>query len=122
MHAIATWRSGCGRSADRSGGLFWHGGFLSKEAAGVYSTKPKENWSPVPVAGPAGSIDEEAAPILLQEDAQAVIQSYTVAYKRGAPQRGYVLARTDKGRILARAFAGHRSTLTAWRGRPIGDR
>jgi len=113
MHAIATMAARLRQERGSFGLVLANGGFLSKEAAGVYSTKPKENWSPVPVADLQASIDEEAAPTLLQEDAQAVIQSYTVAYKRGAPQRGYVLARTDKGRVLARAFAGHRSTLAA---------
>jgi acetyl-CoA C-acetyltransferase len=113
MHAIATLVERLRQEPGSFGLILANGGFLSKEAAGVYSTKPKESWSPVQVADLQASIDEAAAPTLLQEDTEAVIQSYTVTYKRDAPQRGYVLARTDKGRMLARAFTGHRATLAA---------
>src|ERR1700722_11402385 len=113
MHAIATMVEQLRQEPGSFGLVLANGGFLSKAAAGVYSTTPKEGWTPVPSADLQASIDEEVTPILLREDAEAVIDSYTVTYKRGAPQRGYVLARTDKGRILARAFAGHRSTLSA---------
>ena len=113
MHAIATMMARLRRDSGSFGLVLANGGFLTKAAAGIYSTTPKENWRPVQVADLQASIDEETAPTLLQENAKAVIESYTVTYQRGAPQRGYVLARSDKGRILARAFAGHRSTLAA---------
>jgi acetyl-CoA C-acetyltransferase len=113
MHAIATMVERLRQKPGSFGLVLANGGFLSKEAAGVYSTKPKENWSPVPVADLQASIDEQPVPTLLQESAEAMIESYTVTYKRGAPQRGYVLARSDRGRILARAFTGHRATLAA---------
>jgi acetyl-CoA C-acetyltransferase len=121
MHAIATMVERLRQEPGSFGLVLANGGFLSKEAAGVYSTTPKENWRPVPLGDLQASIHEEAAPILLQEDAEAMIESYTVTYKRGAPRRGYVLAQSDKGRILARAFTGHRSTLAALaRVDPIG--
>jgi acetyl-CoA C-acetyltransferase len=121
MHAIATMVERLRQEPGSFGLVLANGGFLSKEAAGVYSTTPKEDWRPVPLGDLQASIDKEAAPILLQEDAKAMIDSYTVTYKRGAPQRGCVLAQSGKGRILARAFTGHRSTLAALvRVDPIG--
>jgi acetyl-CoA C-acetyltransferase len=113
MHAIATMVERLRQQPGSFGLVLANGGFLSKEAAGVYSTTPKESWRPVPLADLPASIDDEAGPMLLHEDAQAVIQSYTVTYKRGSPQRGYVLAGTGRARILARAFTGHRVTLAA---------
>src|SRR3546814_7236393 len=70
-----------------------NGGFLSKEAVGVYSTEPVSGWHPRVDDGAQAEIDEAAAPVLLAETTEAVIDSYTVTWKRRQPSRGYVIDR-----------------------------
>lgn len=113
MHAIATMVERLRKNRGTFGLVLANGGFLSKEAAGVYSTTPAEDWAVVSSADLQESIDQAAAPRLLTASTKAIIESFTVTYKKGAPHRGYVLARTDEGRILARAVSGHRATLAA---------
>ena len=98
-----------------------NGGYLSKEAVGIYSAVPKEDWQPVSSAPLAQAIAATEAPPLLSESATGVIESYTVTMRKGQPQRGNVIVRTEKGRILARARSDHRATLAALnRTDPIG--
>lgn len=122
MHAIATMIERLRKKPGAYGLVLANGGFLSKEAVGVYSTAPAENWAPISSADLQATIDETPAPALLTATTQATIESFTVTFKIGAPQRGYVLANTPKGRILARTESGHRATLTALaKDDPIGQ-
>jgi acetyl-CoA C-acetyltransferase len=112
MHAIATIVERLREKPGAFGLVLANGGFLSKEAAGVYSTTPVENWK-VSSADLQAKIDKGPGPTLLAQSTEATIESFTVTYQKGAPQRGYVVARTAEGRILARAETGHRATLEA---------
>ena len=114
MHAIATMAERLRAAPDAYGLVLANGGFLSKEAAGVYSARPREDWTPVSCAEIQAAIDATPAVPLASESGQATIETCTVTYRRGAPDRGYVIARTAGGeRILARARTGHRTTLAA---------
>jgi acetyl-CoA C-acetyltransferase len=109
MHAIATMVERL-RAAPKDFGLVLaNGGFLSKEAAGIYSARPRENWQPVSSAALQARLDAQAAPPLLGENADAVVETYTVTFAKGEPARGYVIARNAAGRILARG--GDRAML-----------
>jgi acetyl-CoA C-acetyltransferase len=122
MHAIATMVE---RLRARPGGyglVLANGGFLSKEAAGVYSTTPKEGWAPVSSADVQQAIDQAPAPQLLTQSTKARVESFTVTFDKGAPKSGYVLASAAEGRILARTEQGDRATLAALtQGEPIGQ-
>lgn len=121
MHAIATMAERLRAAPGEFGLVLANGGFLSKEAAGLYSTTPKKDWRPVSSADLQATIDNAPAPTLLTEAGEGQIASYTVTYRKGVPHRGYVLAETAKGRILARAQSGHLATLKALaRHDPIG--
>jgi acetyl-CoA C-acetyltransferase len=111
MHAIATMAERLRAAPEDFGLILANGGFLSKEAVGVYSAVPVEGWRPGGDDGRQAEIDEAAAPALLSETTEATIESYTVTWKKGRPSRGYVVASNDKGRIIARARTGHRATL-----------
>lgn len=113
MHAIATMAEQLRASPGEFGLVLANGGFLSKEAAGIYSTEPVEGWHPRRADAGQQEINEAAAPVLLSETTDAVIESYTVTWKKGRPSRGYVLASNGKGRILARVRTGHRATLSS---------
>ena len=113
MHAIATMAEQLRASPGQFGLVLANGGFLSKEAAGVYSTEPVEGWQPRRDDGRQRAIDDAPAPRLLAETTDAVIDSYTVTWKKGQPSRGYVIASNEKGRVLARVRKGHRGTLAS---------
>lgn len=109
LHAIAEMVTRLRVRPDAFGLVLANGGFLSKEAAGVYSARPRAGWQPV------SSADLEAQlpppPPLLTGPAEGVIESWTVTWSRGKPKHGYVVARNERGRIVARVPSGHRSLM-----------
>ena len=111
MHAIAAMVERLRAVPGDFGLVLANGGFLSKEAAGVYSSAPAANWKPRADESAQRAIDAAPAPRLLAETTDAVIESCSVTWKRGNPARGYVLASNERGRILARVRTGHRATL-----------
>ena len=102
MHAIAAMAQTLRADPGSFGLVLANGGFLSKEAVGIYSTAAPESWTPGDHAPMQAKIDAEAAPERLEEDAAATIESYTVGYAKGRPARAVVIAGTTKGRIVAR--------------------
>jgi len=121
MHAIATMAERMRQTPEAFGLVLANGGFLSKEAAGVYSTTPADDWAPVSSTDLQARLDAQIAPPLGDDAVEALIASYTVTWTKGAPQRGYVLATANGKRVLARAEAGHRATLmTLSENDPIG--
>ncbi len=119
MHAIATMVERLRANPQDFGLVLANGGFLSKQAAGVYSAQPRENWTPVSSAALQAGLDAQVAPPLLSESTAAVVETYTVTFTKGEPTRGYVIARTPAGRILARG--GDRAMLgQLLMGDPIG--
>jgi acetyl-CoA C-acetyltransferase len=102
MHAIAAMAQTLRADPGSYGLVLANGGFLSKEAVGIYSTAAPERWAPVDHAPMQAEIDAEPAPERLEEDAVATLESYTVGYAKGRPSRAVVIASTPKGRIVAR--------------------
>jgi acetyl-CoA C-acetyltransferase len=121
MHAIATMAERLRAAPDQFGLILANGGFLSKEAVGIYSATPTPDWQPVSSAAIQAEIDAQLMPELLTASCEAEVESFTVTYKKGQPARGYVIAKTPAGRIIARARTGHRATLAALAARdPVG--
>jgi hypothetical protein len=115
MHAIATMAERLRASPGQFGLVLANGGFLSKEAAGVYSTEPVERWQPRRDDGGQRAIDNAPAPTLLAETTDAVIDSYTVTWKKGSLRAAMSSPRTKRGgcwRGFARGIARH------WRALP----
>lgn len=102
MHGIAAMAQVLRADPGSYGLVLANGGFLSKEAVGIYSTVAPADWKPVAHAPMQAEIDGEASPERLEEDTTGTIESYTVGYAKGKPGRAVVIARTDKGRIVAR--------------------
>jgi len=113
MHAIATMVERLRAHPADFGLVLANGGFLSKQAVGIYSAIPRPDWATVSSAAIQQQIDHRAAPALVAESCEAVAEAFTITSTKGHPLRGYVIAGTAKGRILARARAGHRATLAA---------
>lgn len=123
MHAIATMAERLRADPDAYGLVLANGGYLSKEAAGVYSARPRADWKPPRSDDIQAEIDGSEPAALLADTTQATIDTYTVTWKRGHPSRGFVIASNDKGRVLARVRTGHRATLeTLHREDSIGRR
>ncbi|WP_422266861.1 hypothetical protein, partial [Sphingorhabdus sp.] len=89
MHAIVSMVEKLRADRQAYGLVLANGGFLSKEAAGIYSAQPVENWQPSTV-DLQPEIDALAATQLLAESCEAKVETYTVTYAKGAPQRAYV--------------------------------
>ena len=91
-----------------------NGGFLSKEAAGVYSTVAPGDWQPVSNAAIQAQCDAQVGPRLLSEAASGTVESWSVTWAKGVPQRGYAFVRTaDGARILARTRKDEAAKLHA---------
>ena len=113
MHAIATMVERMRQAPGAFGLVLANGGFLSKQAAGIYSTTAAQDWAPASSADLQAALDTQATPALLEQAVEATVVSYTVTYSKGEPQRGYVLATKGDNRILARAETGDRAALIA---------
>ena len=113
MHAIASMAERLRETPGDFGLVLANGGFLSKEAAGVYSTTPKEDWRPISSGALQAKLNSEPAVPAVNRSGEGVVESFTVTYSKNNPQRGYVALRTPEGRTLARVGTSHRATLTA---------
>lgn len=112
MHAIASLVDTLREDPGALGLILANGGFASKESAGLYSTRPNENWQPVDNTPVRAEID--AAPEVAVVDAAAGgrIEAYSVVYNKTVPLIGYVFCRTeDGGRFMARSVTGDEETL-----------
>jgi acetyl-CoA C-acetyltransferase len=114
MHAIAEAVSRCRAQPGSRALVLANGGFLSKEAAGIYSTAPLPGWQPQSSAAIQSECDAQTHPPLLAGDCEGTLESFTVTYARGEAQRGYAFLRTDDGaRLLARTEKGEAALLAA---------
>ena len=88
-----------------------NGGFMSKEAAGVYSAKAPEKWAPISSGDLQKAIDTRPDIAMLDEDCTAAIEGYCVKHGREGLSGGYIIARNEKGRVLANVKADDMATL-----------
>ena len=58
-------------------------------------------------------IDNAKKPSLLSESTAGTVVTYTVTYAKGTPQRAFVIAENERGRVLARLRNGDTQTLDA---------
>lgn len=114
MHAIATMVDILRRRPGERGLILANGGFLSKQAAGIYSSTPPAQWSAVSSAAIQAACDAQVGPPLLNVDASGTVESWSVTYAKGEAQRGYAFLRTGDGaRALARTAKGDAPIMAA---------
>jgi acetyl-CoA C-acetyltransferase len=106
MHAIATMVEKLREQRGDYGLILANGGFLSKEAVGVYSTDPVDNWSPSDSNAIQAQIDARPKPRLLAENCTATVETYTVRYTKGIPSSCYAIATTGIDRVVAASRIG----------------
>jgi acetyl-CoA C-acetyltransferase len=113
MHAIASMADRLRADPGRYGLVLANGGYLSKEAVGIYSTTPPTDWNPISSADLQGALDATPAQQVLNADTEATIESFTVTFAKGRPQHACIAAKTPEGRVLARAHNDHLATIAS---------
>jgi len=110
-HGIASLVETLRANAGDFGLVLANGGFISKQAAGIYSTRPPQSWAPVSSAQQQAVIDNRPDIVMLDETCQARIEAYCLKHGRSGLEGGYIIARNDKGRILANIDPEDKATL-----------
>ena len=113
MHAIATMVSLLRARPGSFGLVTANGGLLSKHATGIYSTTPYSgNWKRANSKADQAAVDNLAGPDFTERPkGQATVETYTVCYRRGVPERGIVVGRlcADGRRFVANTPADETS-------------
>ena len=90
-----------------------NGGVLSKHAVGMYSVEPpEEGWSSCDHKAMQSLFDSEPCPeIDPHASGPAVIETYSIEYRKGIPKKAYIVARTlDGKRFIAHTDSGDTET------------
>ncbi len=112
-HAIASMVEALRKERDAYGLVLANGGFMSKEAAGIYSCRAPETSNLDFDCSLQTKIDERVDVPLLEKNCTASIEAYCVKHGRQGPESGYIIARNENGRVIAKIKEGHKATLTA---------
>ena len=112
MHAIAAMTEKLRRRPGSYGFVGANGGFLSRYAAGVYSTKPAP-WKTCDSAPLQQRLDAVSAPArAANPSGWATVETYTVVYSKGEPAYVAVIGRLENGaRFIANTFDGDTETV-----------
>ncbi|MEO0882423.1 MAG: acetyl-CoA acetyltransferase [Pseudomonadota bacterium] len=97
LHAIASMYGACTSKPSAKGLVLANGGWMTKEAAGIYSTdRPGEFVPADPPAKPEHTLSPISGP------AEGTIETYTLIRRRGAPAQAIAFVRTVEGdRLIA---------------------
>ncbi|OYD60222.1 UNVERIFIED_ORG: acetyl-CoA C-acetyltransferase [Burkholderia sp. CF145] len=114
MHAIATMVERLRGRPGTYGLVGANGGYLSKYAVGIYSSRPAP-FIPTDSAHLQAEIDHWPAPArVARPEGRATIETYTVVYSKGVPDYAVAVGRTEnQARFLARTEAGDTQTIEA---------
>jgi len=115
LHAIASMAERLRARPGAFGLVLANGGWMTKEAAGVWSTQRPERFTPTEAAAtPDETVSLDPAPT------SGTLESYTVTHGRDGPDKGIIFARTASGdRFLANASPAALDRLCR-DGSPIG--
>jgi acetyl-CoA C-acetyltransferase len=117
LHAIAEMVRRLRERPDAYGLVTANGGYLSKHAAGVYSTRTFAGaWRRTERAPLQRTIDAMASPAVAESPTgRGRIETYSVAFSAGEPKLGIVIGRLehDGRRFLANTPDGDTATLAA---------
>jgi acetyl-CoA C-acetyltransferase len=114
LHAIAEMYSRLTHNTGHYGFVLANGGYLSKQSVGIYSTTPCENWRPVKGNTAQEMVDDyPKETVLYPYEGEALIESYSLVYKRSEPAIAFIVGRdkVSDQRILAKASRGDAKTL-----------
>ena len=115
MHGIASMVESLRADPGSFGLVYANGGWMSKHAAGVYSTKPPEDgWRSFDNTQLQERVDSEpVADVEPFPDGAASIETYTIRYKSGEPNHAVIVGRLleSNKRFYARTHRDDQSTL-----------
>jgi len=99
-----------------------NGGYLSKHSVGIYAGAQNTPWRSTDSTVLARDFAAQpAVAIAAPTTSAAIVESYVLTLRKGAPELGYVAARAAGQRLLARPEDGDTATLAALgTGEPIG--
>ena len=95
LHAIAEMVTRLRGRSGATGLVLANGGFLSKQAVGIYAADAPPAWRPIPRRDPGNALVELAEPV-----GAALVETYTIAWNKGAPSSAIVFARAADGRRI----------------------
>jgi len=125
MHSIAEMVPALRARPGSFGLVGANGGYMSKYSAGVYSTTPVP-WTPCDSKPVQARLDAADSPaIAAKADGWGRIESYTIAYDKGAPARAIIVGRLENGdqRFMATTAKNDGVTVaTMVDQEPIGQR
>ena len=124
MHAICEAVARVRAAPDTRAMVVANGGYLSKHSVGIYGAAQPGSWEAVGGAGLQPQFDAVPRVALAPErTAEAVVESWVMTLRKGAPEVAYVAARAGDTRLLARPADGDVDTLAAMAaGESIGRR
>ena len=92
MHAIVEMADWLRAHPGDAGLVLANGGWMTKEAVGVWSTARPDTFAPVePAAKPASKVALDPAP------GRGTVETYTVTYGKDGPMSGIIFGRTEAG-------------------------
>ena len=104
LHGIASMVAALRKQPDAFGLVLANGGWMSKEAAGIYSCQPVLSHKETdPIAKPGDKVAYEAAPN------DGTLETYTIAHDRNGPSHAIAFVRTKSGK---RYIASSRDSST----------
>ena len=113
-HAIASMVELLRNKRDDYGMVVTNGGFLSKQAVGIYSTQPPQHWQPFEAEKTQQAIDSQEPINLLTENGDATITAYGIRHSRSGVDHCYVVAENGHGRYLATVNPDNKATMSVF--------
>ncbi len=111
MHAIATMVEHLRKDQNGYGLILANGGYLTKQATGIYSAKPAHDWTPVSNICREVTIKNKHLSKIDKAPTHAKLIAHTINYYKGEPVSGFALCQTDQGRCLAKIVPNDKINL-----------
>lgn len=113
LHGIAAMADALRGKAGACGLVTANGWYLTKHAAGVYSSAPPRRRSGA--AAPPAAARDEPVPLRVEPEGNAVVETYTVVCERsGEPETGIVVGRLESGERFLAHTPPDRALLEEW--------
>jgi len=115
MHGIAAMVDTLRANAGDKGLVLANGGWMTKEAVGIYSTARPADFTP---AEATAKPTEQTA--LSHDGGRAMLETFTVAHGKDGPEKGIIFARASDGRRLLANASPAALTILREDASPVG--
>ncbi len=122
MHGIAAMADTLRNAPGTKGLVLANGGFLTKEAVGVYSTEAQPAWTPIRNKKAQAQVDAIAPMPIAEAPSEGTVESFVGLYKKKEAYSGLITGMADGKRFMARVAPDDPAALNAVvDGDPIGQ-